>query len=62
MKDFKGKTAVVTGAASGIGRAVSLALADRGAKLVLADVAADTLETARAEVEARGASPAAQGR
>ena len=55
MKDFKGKTAVVTGAASGIGRAVSLALADRGAKLVLADVAADTLETARAEVEARGA-------
>jgi len=39
MKDFVGKTAVVTGAASGIGRAMSLALADRGVQLVLADVA-----------------------
>lgn len=55
MKDLKGKTAVITGAASGIGRAMSLALADRGAKLVLADVAAEPLELARQEVEARGA-------
>ena len=54
MKDFVGKTAVVTGAASGIGRAVSLALADRGAKLVLADVAPDALEAARLDVEACG--------
>ena len=55
MQDFKGKTAVVTGAASGIGRAVSLALAGRGANIVLADVEAGALEAARAEVEARGA-------
>ena len=55
MKDFKGKTAVVTGAASGIGRAMSLALADRGARLVMADVEAEALESARAEAEARGA-------
>ena len=55
MKDFKGKTAVVTGAASGIGRAVSLAFAERGANLVMADVAADALEVVRAEAEARGA-------
>lgn len=55
MKDFKGKTAVITGAASGIGRAVSLAFADRGAKLVMADVEADALEAARREAEARGA-------
>ena len=54
MKDFMGKTAVVTGAASGIGRAVSLALANRGAKLVLADMAPEALETVRAEVEASG--------
>ncbi len=54
MKDFVGKTAVVTGAASGIGRAVSLALANRGAKLVLADVATDALEAARLDVEACG--------
>ncbi|NKB58312.1 MAG: SDR family NAD(P)-dependent oxidoreductase [Alphaproteobacteria bacterium] len=55
MKDFMGKTAVITGAASGIGRAVSLAFADRGAKLVMADVEADGLEAARQEAEARGA-------
>ncbi|MBV8235402.1 MAG: SDR family NAD(P)-dependent oxidoreductase, partial [Acidimicrobiia bacterium] len=32
-----GKTAVVTGAASGIGRATAVALSDAGARLVLAD-------------------------
>ena len=31
MTDFGGKTAVVTGAASGIGRATAKALADAGA-------------------------------
>ncbi len=55
MKDFAGKTAVITGAASGIGRAMGLALGNRGARLVLADIAADALEAARAEVEALGA-------
>ena len=38
MKDFKGKVAVVTGAASGFGREFALALASEGARLVLADV------------------------
>ncbi|MDP9443542.1 MAG: SDR family NAD(P)-dependent oxidoreductase [Actinomycetota bacterium] len=38
MKDFAGRTCVVTGAASGIGRALALALADRGARLALSDV------------------------
>ena len=55
MKEFTGRTAVITGAASGIGRAVSLALAERGAKVVMADVEAKALESARAEAEAGGA-------
>jgi NAD(P)-dependent dehydrogenase (short-subunit alcohol dehydrogenase family) len=38
MKDFQGRVAVITGAASGFGRAFALALAAEGARLVLADV------------------------
>ena len=40
---FQGAVAVVTGAASGIGKALSLALADRGANVVLCDVQEDLL-------------------
>lgn len=36
--DLRGRTAVLTGAASGIGRALAIALADRGVNLALADV------------------------
>lgn len=38
MKDVAGKVAAVTGAASGIGRAVAIALAQRGCHLALCDV------------------------
>lgn len=38
MADFQGKTAIVTGAASGIGRATAKALADVGATVTLLDV------------------------
>ncbi|MDE0448332.1 MAG: SDR family oxidoreductase [Spirochaetaceae bacterium] len=50
------KTAVVTGAASGIGRAVARALAEAGARVVAAD--RDTEAGARAALELAGGAPA----
>jgi NAD(P)-dependent dehydrogenase (short-subunit alcohol dehydrogenase family) len=48
MKVIRGKRALVTGAASGIGRAIALALAEEGADLFLLDVdEAKLIETAR---------------
>ncbi|MDZ4234078.1 MAG: SDR family NAD(P)-dependent oxidoreductase, partial [Dietzia sp.] len=46
ITDYRGKTCVVTGAASGIGRAVAIRLAGEGASLVLTDRDAAGLETA----------------
>lgn len=41
MNDLSGKVALVTGAASGIGRAIATAYAKAGARVVVADIAAD---------------------
>ncbi len=55
MKDFEGKVAVVTGAASGIGRCMALDFARRGMKVVGADIEAGPLEKVCTEVEELGA-------
>jgi NAD(P)-dependent dehydrogenase (short-subunit alcohol dehydrogenase family) len=54
MRDLKGKGAVVTGAANGIGLGICRALAKAGVDLVLADIEADALERARTEVASLG--------
>ena len=43
MKYFQGKCAVITGAGSGIGRALALHLNRAGCALYIADINADTL-------------------
>ena len=49
---LKGKTAIVTGAARGIGLAVTGAYLAQGANVVMADVLADELEAAAAKLQA----------
>ena len=55
MTPLRDRTAVVTGAASGIGLALTQRLAREGMRLVLADIETDRLASALAEVKALGA-------
>jgi len=55
MKTFKGRTAVITGAASGFGLEASRIAAREGMNIVMADVQQDALSRAAAEIEALGA-------
>lgn len=55
IQDFKDKTAVLTGAASGFGLECARIAAQRGMNLVLVDVQADALAAAEAELQALGA-------
>ncbi|MBS0343543.1 MAG: SDR family NAD(P)-dependent oxidoreductase, partial [Proteobacteria bacterium] len=55
ISDFKGKTAVLTGAGSGFGLECARIGAARGMNLVLVDVQQDALDAARTEMEKAGA-------
>ena len=54
MRDIRGKTAIVTGAASGIGLGIAKALAHAGANIVLADLRPEPLAVARKTIETTG--------
>lgn len=49
-----GKTAVVTGAGSGMGRAIAVLFAKEGARVVLADIDQESLNETAAHIEAEG--------
>lgn len=55
MKDFKGKVAVITGAAHGIGHALAKEAAMKGMKLVLADIDNEYLKKVEKEITSLGA-------
>jgi short-subunit dehydrogenase len=54
MSRFEGKVAVVTGAGSGIGRALAAGLGSRGVRLAISDINADGLAQTAAIVERTG--------
>lgn len=56
MQGFAGKVAVVTGAGSGIGRALAIELARSGAKLAISDVDMEGLAETEQQVKALGAA------
>ena len=61
MKDLVGKTAFVTGAASGIGLGIAGALAQAGAKVMLCDIEQAALADAVAGLDAQTRMSRASG-
>jgi NAD(P)-dependent dehydrogenase (short-subunit alcohol dehydrogenase family) len=60
MQEFKGRVAVVTGAASGMGLAFATRFAEEGMNVVLADIDAEPLAMAEAELRNKGVAVMAQ--
>ena len=54
MFDLAGRVALVSGAASGLGKATALAVAEAGADVVLADIDEDGMRTVAGEIESLG--------
>ncbi|MFT7600790.1 MAG: NAD(P)-dependent dehydrogenase (short-subunit alcohol dehydrogenase family) [Acidimicrobiales bacterium] len=54
VKNFKGRTAVITGGASGIGLAVARRLGEEGANIVIGDIEVDALERATTALDNAG--------
>jgi NAD(P)-dependent dehydrogenase (short-subunit alcohol dehydrogenase family) len=55
MQDVAGKTAFITGGASGMGLGMARAFGDAGMQVMLADIDAESLERAEADLKDRGA-------
>ena len=54
IQEYQGKIVVVTGAANGIGKALALGCARRGAKLLVADIHGDEVEKVAEEIRSMG--------
>lgn len=55
MREFRDRTAVITGAASGIGRALALRCVDEGMQVVAADIEQEALDQIEGELKGAGA-------
>lgn len=60
LRRFEGGVAIITGGASGIGRALGEALAQRGARVVLADLQAELAKEVAARIRANAGQAAAE--
>ncbi|HEX7245149.1 MAG TPA: SDR family oxidoreductase [Solirubrobacterales bacterium] len=58
MRGLRGRRCLITGAASGIGRATAFAVAEKGAILLLTDIQTEALASVAEEIRARGGTVA----